>query len=417
MMKAILRSLPTLLIVFLFAGGAGGDTLTLGQCIDEALARNPLLMSLGYEIEAVEAEAWAAVLPSNPGFFAEYEGVPDGSPLSRFEARKVGVAQMFDFPLAYVYRKRANDLERRMAVSERLIARNEVAARVKKSYYRVLALRRSVEVYTEIERLTLELLEKARVRVAAGESASYDTLKVRVDLADIENLLLAAERDRDAALYGLKLLLGRTKDAPVDVDGALEYTPLGLDDGRLKERAMASHPALGKALESVGRHRAEWSLAKAEYFPGIEVRWFNHTLPGRADPDAWGGSVGLSIPLWGIVKERGRVSAASSRVDAAGWLVEAEKRRILLGVEDAYSQLALAEKQVARYRESTLREVEELVRIATRSYEEGEMGYLQVAEAYRSLFRTNAGYAEALYNCLASLADLELAVGETLANE
>ena len=151
MMKAILRSLPTLLIVLLAAGGAGGETLTLGQCVDEALANNPLLKSLGYELDAVEAEAWAAVLPSNPGFFAEYEGVPDGSPLSRFEARKIGVAQAFDFPLAYVYRKRAHDLDRRMAVSERLVARNEVTARVKKSYYRVLALRRSVEVFTEIE--------------------------------------------------------------------------------------------------------------------------------------------------------------------------------------------------------------------------------------------------------------------------
>ena len=54
------------------------------------------------------------------------------------------------------------------------------------------------------------------------------------------------------------------------------------------------------------------------------------------------------------------------------------------------------------------------MRIATRSYEEGEMGYLEVTEALRRLNSTKAGYYQALYNYQAALAELEKAVGTSL---
>jgi len=54
------------------------------------------------------------------------------------------------------------------------------------------------------------------------------------------------------------------------------------------------------------------------------------------------------------------------------------------------------------------------VRIATRSYEEGEMGYLEVAEALRSLNQTKVGYTKALFSYVKAQADLEVAVGVSL---
>jgi len=415
MMKAFLRSFCVIVIVCVSFRDAGAvERLTLDQSVREALERNPRLKSLSHEIEAVESEFWDTVLPENPGFFAEVEGVPDGSPVSDYEARKIGVSQRFDSPWTYILARNEQRVRKKSAHSEYLSTRNGVVAEVTKRFYRVLMLEQKSAMYREIESLTRELLDKARVRVAAGETASYDTLRVRVDLADVENLVLSAERDRDAALYGLKLLLGRTREEPVEPEGELSYAPVAFDLDTLKERAMQSHPNLRSANAAVEEKRIEKSRAKASLIPSFELAYFNHSLPGSSHPNAWGGSVGLTIPLWGFLREGGRINAADRRLSAAGWHVEAVKRRVLLGVEEAYSTLLLADKQVRKYRESTLEEVGELVRIATRSYEEGEMGYIEVAEAYRSMHRVNAGYVEALYGYLAALADLENAVGEPL---
>ena len=62
----------------------------------------------------------------------------------------------------------------------------------------------------------------------------------------------------------------------------------------------------------------------------------------------------------------------------------------------------------------TLKEVEELVRIATRSYEEGEMGYLEMSDALKSFNRIRVGYSESVFEYLSALADLEEAVGRPL---
>jgi len=84
-----------------------------------------------------------------------------------------------------------------------------------------------------------------------------------------------------------------------------------------------------------------------------------------------------------------------------------------LKVKEAFINLKVAESFYSKYK-SNLSQVEELVRIATRSYEEGEMGYLEVAEALRSMNKTKVGYSEALFSYLKAQADLEKAVGVSL---
>lgn len=389
----------------------GQAALTLDGAIAEALQNNPSLKSLGRERDAVRRERMSVLVPDNPELFAEYEGVPDGKPLSGFSSRKTGIRQRFDFPVSYVLNGRANRFEQAAFSGDILAARNEIAAEVAKSFYRVLLAERKRAEYGEMVVLTVDLLDKARIRVVAGDASPYDTLKVKVDLADIENLLRSAESEYAQTLYELKLLLGRTKGETLAIEGALTFDPVAVNADSMKARAMGTHPRLKALVAATGAKRLEVSRARWSLFPGIEIAYFSQSLPGSAEPDAWGGSLGLSIPIWGMFRERGTIEAAYLRAEAAGWRMEAGKRTVLAEVEHASAALDLARQRVELYQATTLKEVDELVRIATRSYEEGEMGYLEVAEAFRSRYRSNVGYAEALYDYNAALADLGNAVG------
>ncbi|MFQ5677096.1 MAG: TolC family protein, partial [bacterium] len=61
-----------------------------------------------------------------------------------------------------------------------------------------------------------------------------------------------------------------------------------------------------------------------------------------------------------------------------------------------------------------LKEAAEVYHIALRSYEEGEVGYLQLLEAQQTLIAVRAGYIDTLANYNSALADLEQAAGEDL---
>ena len=411
------RLICLVLLILLVSVPAQGiaQKITLEQAIEEAIIHNPEILKADQEILGAKAGFWEAISPENPEIFAEYEEIPkDRHSLSDYGEKKIGFAQELEFPVVYYFRGQWYNFEKKNVKSEYLLLRNDVVARVKKNFFKVLLLEKNRQLYEDIAQYTRNLYQKARIRVEAGESASYDTLKVKVDLAEVENQVLGITKEYEVALYELKLLLGRKEGDAIEIEGDLMFSPVSLNQDSLKQVAMANHPLLREALAQVCQKKIEKNLSWLGLMPNIKVSYFHQEFPRELSPKAWGGEIGLSIPFWAFLKGQGMIREASHELEAAKWQVESKKIKVLLEVEEAYSKIIVAERQVQNYRENMLREVEELVRIATRSYEEGEMGYLEVTEAFRSMNRTKAGYYAALFKYLAAQSDLERAVGVSL---
>ena len=66
---------------------------------------------------------------------------------------------------------------------------------------------------------------------------------------------------------------------------------------------------------------------------------------------------------------------------------------------------------MTKEQEEILVEAQEAYRIAVRSYEEGEIGNLELLEGQRTLMEVNLSYADALFEYNMALAELEKAVG------
>lgn len=334
--------------------------------------------------------------------------------MSEYGEHKVGIVQELEFPLAYVYKGRWHRSEKNRKLAEYLSLENRIISAVKKKFFQVLLLQNQLQLYQEISGLTQELYRKAKIRVEAGESPLYDALKVKVDLAEVENRELAIQKELDVARNEFALLLGRKGDEFFEVDGKLDYLPIKLNLDSLKFLAEENHPFLKQMGEHLNLHKTERNLAWVGLMPNFEMRYFQKEFQYEPIPKSWGVEIGLSVPLWFFMKDQARIRSSHYRVQAAKWNFDLEKRKVLFKIEEAYSKLLLAEKQVQNYQENVLKEVEELVRIATRSYEEGEMGYLEVAEALRTLNRVKAGYLEALFEYLSAQAELERSVGIAL---
>lgn len=401
-------------IMLIFSGVNGSaisQGFTLDQAVQEALAHNPDIFRADQEFKAVKGALWEGISPEYPEAFLEVEGVPEGSGWTDYAEKKMGLSQALEFPLTYYYRGRSYRFDTQCMVARVRRVKNSLVRDVKKAFYRVLMLEEQQELYEEMTRIARDQFEMARLRVFAGESSSYDTLRVRVDLADAENRLLALKQDNQMARGELALLLGRDRGEDVEVEGSLQAGIRAPERDSLYTLALAHHPILAEARASVSQHRTQSHLAWMGLIPRIHVKVFQMELAAELRNRAWGGEVGLSIPLWFFLKGQGDIRSAAHRLRSAEFTEKGLLRRVLLDVDEASSRFYVAEKQLQRYRESTLLEVDELVRIATRSYEEGEMGYLEVSEALRTSNRIKAEYLEALYAYQAAYADLEEATG------
>jgi len=403
--------LSVALILFL-SQSLFAQKLTLQQSIEEALAHNPEIMKGKQTVKAAKAKLWEGISPENPKLFAEFEGIPwSRHSLSNYGERKVGFVQEFEFPLIYYFKGRWHQFEIRCVSAEYLLLQNKVISEVKKKFYKVLLLEKQLQLYKDIKQLTQELYRKTQIRVKAGESPYYDELKMKVDLAEVENRALAIRKQYEIALNDLALFLGRKHAKSIEIEGELLYSPISLNQDSLQRVALESHPHLKETQEHVNQKKATRNLSWIGLIPNIEIRCFQQEFQYEPLPKVWGAEIGVSLPLWFFLKDQGKASSTIHELEAAKWQLELDKRKVIFKVKEAFSKLILAEKQVQNYQENVLQEVEELVRIATISYEQGEMGYLDVAEALRTLNRTKAGYSEALFKYLAAQADLERAIG------
>jgi len=396
---------------FIPFSGVFTQTLTLQQTIEEAIAHNPELLKADQDFKGAKAGVWIGISPEYPEFFMEFGGVPENHSWSDYRERKTGFIQKFEFPINYFFRGQWHQIEKERVYAKYNLLRNKLVSAVKKQFYKILLLRQKKQLYNDITRITQQNYQKAKIRVLSGESSPYDTLKVKVDLVEVENDVLALHEEYEITHAELNILIGRDRNDFIEFEGNLSYSPITLNPDSLHKIALAYHPHLREIEALVRQKKVKRNLSWTGLIPNFHVKYFNHDLPRESSPNAWGGEIGLSIPLWFPLKGQGIIRTASHNLEASRWQLIAEKRKVLLEVDRALSQLIVAEKQVQNYLESTLLEVEELVRIATRSYEEGEMGYLELAEALRTMNRVRAGYNDALYHYLEARANLEVALG------
>jgi len=76
-----------------------------------------------------------------------------------------------------------------------------------------------------------------------------------------------------------------------------------------------------------------------------------------------------------------------------------------------------ASNQISLFEEEILSQAEEVYNMFLFSYQEGEIGSIELIEARRSLLEARTSYADALFNYDMALAALEKSIGQKLEGE
>ncbi len=407
------------IILFLMMAFAGplraGTPLTIEKALAEAEANNPDLRSARERMLAARAEIWQSVSPSRPHLFREWEETPASAGFAgNWGVRKTGVEQEFQFPLLYLQNGIIQQRNALRAQAEYHAVKNRIGRDVKINFYRLLFARKKKELKENNLNLISDTYQKARMRVLSGESSPYDSLKVRVDLTVAENELFAAEEEVRIASKELTSILGRNHEDDVIISGALEVDLPQLSEASLEKTAREMHPDIIMAQAELSRNRALLAKAWTSLLPDVSVRYFQQDIQSEPDTRYKGMEVSLSLPIWLPFQERGRIESATYQKRAADYARENTEKMVLLRLDKSLAALRVAQQQARNFKESSLKQVDELVRIASTSYQEGEMSYLELSEALHALNQVTEGYYQALFNVRRHMAELEEAVAQPL---
>jgi len=143
--------------------------------------------------------------------------------------------------------------------------------------------------------------------------------------------------------------------------------------------------------------------------PDLDFNMSRHRL--ESEPSTW--SFTVSVPLPFLFQQRQKAEIAESQANARALQRESEQvcNTVLVEVEEAYISAQKARDQILLYQDEILPQAQEVLEMFTFSYQEGEIGGIELIEARRTLNESRKFYADALFEYALTLAAIEKAVG------
>lgn len=419
------------------------STLTLDRCVEIALANNPEVAAVNWEVDAAAAkldQAKAARWPtvSYEGSYIKYL---NSRPL--FEARYNNQRRIFTkqitrgdvllkLPL-YTGGRITNEIQASelivLAEQNRLArSRQELIFNVTSTYHAILSQQKVIASVQFSLNAMQEQRRKMAKMVEVAKAAPVDLMRTEVRVADLEQSLVKEQNTLDIQERLLMTLMGQDfGQAKLKLAGDLTFAPKRYQVEQLIPQALRQRPDFVAARERLEAQAKKVDVARAGHYPNIALAGaygyrgtgflgVNDTRGPVADNRGPfyddDGSIGvvLTLPLF----EGGRISAKVREEVAVLAAAQERLRKLNLQIRQEVQTAVLdinASLERVKALAKALEQARESLRIESLKYDLGSGTVTEVLDAQAALLLTETNYYRALADFRTALARLKLVVG------
>ncbi|RXT87734.1 outer membrane efflux protein [Pseudomonas syringae] len=269
---------------------------------------------------------------------------------------------------------------------------NELRAEVVQAFYAAARAQAGLELARQSRTLAERGLEVAEGRVRAGKVSPVEATRAQVQLAETDLLVRRAETLK----INSKRELARTTGSPLASFERLDYSDLS--PGKLPPsakllNALNQSAELRLAQTQIEQREAALGSERAKRIPDLTVSvGSQYSREERERVNV----VGLSMPLPLFDRNQGNVLAASRRADQSRDLRNAVELKLRTQTQFALDQWTTAAQEVESFDRVILPAAQRAVDTATRGFEMGKFGFLEVLDAQRTLISARNQYLESL---------------------
>lgn len=390
--------------------------ISLDEAIRLALQHNHALQAARSTILQSQALETTANLRPNPVLSLDYNFVPAFSP-SYFSqpASSAPLPQEFDISFAYTL-EMAHKRQARLAAAKDVTAvtRSTVADNERQLIFNVgqqfvAALLASSTL--DFAQQDLDSFQKtvdiSDARYKAGDMSQGDFLKIKLQLLQFQNDVLAAKLAKVQALSALRQFLGfESVPDEYDVDGSLDYQPVhgGLDD--LKALALRTRPDLRAAQQSVTVSESQFRLAKAYGKPDLVPQIGYSHAAGEQTLDF---ALSLNLPIFN--RNQGEVARTRYVITQSQELASETSQQVLTDVVNAFANLRASEQIVLLYQTGYVDAAVKSRDISQYAFQRGAASLLDFLDSERTYRANQLAFRQALATYMTALEQMRQAVG------
>ncbi len=413
------RSTVFTLIVLVFIAtlysGQAEEELTLEQCINIAIQKNPLVLSSLQQYQASLARVSQAKALSQPSLNYDNDMQPKFFNLKETAETYLGVSQYLEFPGKRSTRGKIATKESQQVLQDIDLLKLDIIFQVKEAFSDLLLAQEKLLYAEQNLQLAQDFLQKADLKYAAGDVAKVETLRAQVETSKAANEVRVSQNEVRLAAARLNFLLARKKYDPLKIQGTLKRPISSLDLDSLILRALMIRPEIKSLNLSLEREDLQKKQAYMDYLPDFDLSLSKHWIEGEGN--FWDFTLSIPIPLFFWQPMKGEIAEVQANIASLEKEAEHLQNAIILEVEEAHMNAVTAQNQIRLFEDEIITQAEEVYNMFLFSYQEGEIGSIELIEARRSLLEARKSYADALYNYGIALAALEKSIGQTFEGE
>lgn len=416
--------------------------LTLDDCLRLALEQNPFYLSTQEKENEARAQVHQAVSRFFPTLNAQGTDILDKKVFTveippmvpgqqpqrvKFDfTRTYQMSLSFSVPIFTGGRLMAgykqanyNLLATQEAIRQ---SRQETVFNVKKAFYGYLLARKFLEVAQESIDLAERHLANVKNLYEVGMATKFDLLRAEVQLANLKPQLIRARNGLEMAELALKNLLGLDLNQPIEIKGELAFQDVQLSLDEAVQKALINRPELHQLRYQRQMAGEMFKLARANDLPSLAIggtlNYWSNNLNFRKNnwENYYTISLVLNIPIFNGFANQAQAAQAKALARELEYSLKGVTESIKLEVQQAILSYQQA-KEALLSQEKNVEQAQEAVRLAELNFSEGLATTLDVTSAQVALSQARTNYAQALYDCLVALAQLERATGESSLNQ
>lgn len=402
------RLVFSLLPIIIFATLTNGQdpVLTINEAVESAYEKNSTLQQMRSVLKQ-EEQSWRMETGiGSPEISYFREGIQKG-PEDLFDEQRIAISQEIDFPLTTMYRLKAVkqsvlSLEFRVQALER-----QIKTEVKSNYIEVIYALYLQESRQRQMEISTDLYNAVYTRYEIGMATGVDLTNAELQMEQAKNDLDESEWILHKARYALFYTMGLPEEEQL-------YTIEFSDTLRAENIEISQIQSLQLKEEQPEYRSVEHELSAAQYtlreaksnmLPDIRLSLYKQDF--GEGYNYRGFEVGLSIPLWYPLEQKGKVRKAAERIEEIGWKQNEVSLDMKKQIEYAWHNYSVSRNIIQRYNETMKDKAASLRRMALRSYQLGEIDLLNLLNAQQTYIDSEQRYLGALRDYFLQLVALE----------
>jgi cobalt-zinc-cadmium resistance protein CzcA len=371
------------------------QTLTMEEAIQLAKENNIDIRNAQLEVEmATKLKKTGFDLP--PAEF-EYE---DGNINSSLRDQHLSIKQPFSFPTVYSSQTNFQKDFISLTESKYRIMEQEIMNEVKSRYINWVMMYDRKRILEQKDSIYQRFTEASNLRYEAGEIDFLTKVMAETESQEIKNSLFQVESDLAMAAEELfKVLQTDSIFEPADTQiklNAPEILP-GIADTIVNYRVSYFQKLADLQDASVKRE-------KNYHLPDFYVGYFYQTIDEEINFDGW--QLGVTLPLW-FWSQSGKVQAAKIEREIAENNIRLELNKNKREIEKQYLALSKFTKSLEYYETQALDQAELILSNTQKSYDLGEISYIEFVRNSSLAFDIRLNYLETLNNYNHTIINIE----------